>query len=590
MTMQFPFTNSYKRVPTRVVRAGNLSIGGDNPVRLQSMTNTLPSEIDRSIEQIKELQAAGCELVRLAVPSVKEARQLAVLKKKLQQQKIFIPLCADIHFQPHAAELAAAVAAKVRINPGNYSEKKFVDPDMDKTRYQEHLNRIGSRLKSLIKICKENQTAVRIGVNHGSLSPRISSRYGNTPAGMVASALEFIELFEKEHFKELVISLKASNTAVMVHACRLFIAQLKERGRDIYPLHLGVTEAGSGETGRIKSVIGCGALLTDGIGDTIRVSLTEKAVSELKTARQIADYARTLARSAAARVNYRLKLPHPFSCRKPDCSYPKVLENFTFPLVVAPAPAKHSSYQPDIYCAPAAAEAATLYFSPAYTRLYTEQQNKVQSLIFKVYKNDPESFTDKKQQILPVISVDDFNQPHTVREQILFLRDKGVKAPVILRLPSFKHGSDTGITTALFLSGLLLDGLLNGIQLCRATAADLKTVFLSLQAAGRRVSQAEYITCPTCGRTNFNIEKTAAVIKKKTSHLKGVKIGIMGCIVNGPGEMADSDVGYVGSGPGKVHLYLGKDIYKKNVPQSRAVEELIKLLKKEGFWQRSEQG
>ncbi|MEN9968440.1 MAG: hypothetical protein RIR94_618 [Bacteroidota bacterium] len=620
------------RVLTQEVQIGTLSLGGQNPIRVQSMTTTDTMDTEGSVEQSIRMIDAGCELVRLTAPSKNEAENLQNIKAALIQRGYNTPLVADIHFTPNAAEIAAKIVEKVRVNPGNYADKKkFEEIDYTDDSYQTELDRIEEKFTPLVLLCKANGTAMRIGTNHGSLSDRILSRYGDTPEGMVESAFEFIRICEKHSFDQLVISMKASNTLVMVQAYRLLMAKMLENGV-VYPLHLGVTEAGDGEDGRIKSAVGIGALLEDGLGDTIRVSLTEAPEAEIPVAQKLIakynDYQAFDFERPQHQLNY-----SPFLYNKRESLTSHNIGGKNVPVVLADLSAqqqiKHAhffgfGYQ---YSIPLdkwnildqAADyvyigsnlldfevPGTLGIIVDYPLWKTDYQSKAgfyplilssqlaeikseQICFLPLEAEDaiPHELADKP-NVCIILNTTYDNKTQLYRKFFLGLQDKGLANPVVLsyqyetaELESFQlfAGADAG--------ALLIDGFGDGIWLNADLGAQYinSTSFGILQATRTRISKTEYISCPSCGRTLFDLQETTAKIRQRTAHLKGLKIGIMGCIVNGPGEMADADYGYVGTGPGKINLYKEKTIVKRNIEELQAVEALVDLIKEYGDWQ-----
>ena len=620
------------RVLTKEVQIGTLRLGGANPIRVQSMTTTDTMDTEGSVAQSIRMIDAGCELVRLTAPSKNEAENLKNIKEALVQKGYHTPLVADIHFTPNAAEIAAKIVEKVRVNPGNYADKKkFEEIDYTDDSYQAELDRIEEKFTPLVLLCKANGTAMRIGTNHGSLSDRILSRYGDTPEGMVESAFEFIRICEKHDFDQLVISMKASNTLVMVQAYRLLMAKMLENGV-VYPLHLGVTEAGDGEDGRIKSAVGIGALLEDGLGDTIRVSLTEAPEAEIPVAQKlIAKY--------NAYKSFDFEPPQnelsysPFFYNKRESAAFHNIGGKNTPIVLAdlsdvddikPAHFFGFGYQ---YSIPLdkwniqdqAADyvyigSNEIEFEVPGTlgiivdfELWNAKYSDKSGYYPLVLKEELQDISSEQICFLPLEAEDALPQelsahPNAVivlntaydnktqlyRKFFLALQENGLQNPVILsyqyetaELETFQlyAGSDAGV--------LLIDGFGDGIWLNAALGAQYinSTSFGILQATRTRISKTEYISCPSCGRTLFDLQETTAKIRQRTAHLKGLKIGIMGCIVNGPGEMADADYGYVGTGPGKINLYKEKTIVKRNIEEQQAVEALVDLIKEYGDWQ-----
>lgn len=630
--------STYTRRKSRVVKIGNLAMGGDYPIRLQSMTTTDTMDTDASVEQSIRMIEAGCELVRITAPSKKEAENLKNIKDKLRALGYDTPLVADIHFTPNAAEIAARIIEKVRVNPGNYADKKkFENIEYTDESYQAELARIEEKFTPLVKICKEEGVAMRIGTNHGSLSDRIMSRYGDTPKGMVESAMEFLRICRKHDYHEIVLSMKASNTLVMVQAYRLLVAEMNKEGMD-YPLHLGVTEAGDGEDGRIKSAVGIGTLLEDGLGDTVRVSLTEEPEAEIPVAkklvdryvgrekhdsipeieRQTIDFFNFQRRNSRSILNVgNNQVPIVFgdlskSEKITQASFFAWGYNYSVPLDKWNIMDQATDY---IYIGKHQVDfeiPGTLGIVQDYD-IWTENMMKARHYAFvkadefveKVMPTECPFFVEAS---LADLLEDDFikkladypnailvlttNNLHGMAEQrraVIELMDKNIDCPVIakrsyqsLDIESFQLASATDF------GALLVDGLIDGIWPevvnCGGAKVVLNTAFGILQASRSRISKTEYISCPSCGRTLFDLQETTAKIRAVTSHLKGVKIGIMGCIVNGPGEMADADYGYVGTGPGKITLYKEKEVVRKNVPEKEAVDALITLIKEHGDW------
>lgn len=640
----------YKRRLTREVMIGKIPMGGLNPIRLQSMTTVDTMDTKGSVEQVIRMVDAGCEYVRITAPSMKEAENLGEIKKELLKRGYDVPLVADIHFTPNAAELAAKLVEKVRINPGNYvDKKKFELIEYTDESYQAELDRIQKRFIPLVAICKEYGTAMRIGTNHGSLSDRILSRYGDTPLGMVESALEFIRICEAQSYFNLVISMKASNTQVMVQAYRLLVQKLEEEGLQPYPLHLGVTEAGEGEDGRIKSAVGIGTLLEDGLGDTVRVSLTEEPEFEIPVAKALVDRYnfRSGHQPIASIENYPIN-PFQYSRRISrevlnigGTNVPRVITDFSkidnvqmtdmksiglhyfeltdkWSLGDTGADYIYSSNSPvpfmlpngikeilDYKCWLSTTDQANKYpliDASTYVSGLTEKHPQL-NFIRANYKDFTTDFYTQIKADKTVVLVIDTNNEHAMpalRRLLVYLIDHQVDNPVIL-LRKFALCSDDALqlAAATDLGGLLVDGLGDGVMIS-AELIDKKqlskkewlslvknyndTSFGILQAARTRMTKTEYISCPSCGRTLFDLQETTAMIRKRTDHLKGVKIGIMGCIVNGPGEMADADYGYVGVGKDKIALYRGQNVIKKSVHADHAVDELIELIKEDGRW------
>ncbi|MDX2063289.1 MAG: (E)-4-hydroxy-3-methylbut-2-enyl-diphosphate synthase [Bacteroidia bacterium] len=640
-----------RRLPTREVVIGGVAFGGTNPIRVQSMTTTDTLDTQGTVAQAIRMIEAGCELVRITAPSIKEAENLRAIKHELRQRGYPTPLVADIHFTPNAAELAARIVEKVRVNPGNYADKKqFKSIEYTDATYQAELERIEKRFSPLVQICKDHGTAMRIGTNHGSLSDRILSRYGDTPLGMVESALEFVRICEAHGYFELVISMKASNPQVMVQAYRLLAQRmLAGETRYCYPLHLGVTEAGDGEDGRIKSALGIGALLVDGIGDTVRVSLTEPPEREMPVGRYLVN-----SFTANASANEASSATAPFASPLDPYSYrrratravanfggenvPRVIvyyptvpdhESLLLPIghLYDPAPDKWTMFdtgadylaadQPVPFMLPNGLKG--IYPAPVWQTLGSQTHSypwfdSLESFSLAPRRHpvlnfvsltahtvhDPRLATLVQGQ--PVVLVAEAHTAAVVqahRAIAVALLTLGLDNPLVLAcgvapLDAEAHAESPAnrfaLTAACQLSSNLVDGLADGLWLFGTPAQPAepglvnRTSFNLLQLARLRTTKTEYISCPSCGRTLFDLEETTARIRARTEHLKGVKIGIMGCIVNGPGEMADADYGYVGAGPGVISLWKGQTQVKAKVPTDRAVDELIALIRAHGDW------
>lgn len=645
---------SYSRRKTRVVNIGGVPLGGDHPIRIQSMTTVDTMDTLGSVEQVIRMVDAGCEYVRITAPSIKEAQNLENIKNELRKRGYQVPLIADIHFTPNAAELAARIVEKVRVNPGNYADKKkFQQIEYTDKSYQAELERIREKFTPLVNICKEYGTAMRIGTNHGSLSDRIMSRYGDTPLGMVESALEFVRICEELNYYDIVLSMKASNTQVMVQAYRLLVTKLDEEGLQPYPLHLGVTEAGEGEDGRIKSAVGIGVLLEDGLGDTVRVSLTEEPEFEAPVAKTMVDryhdrtghdpiksidvnpidpfsYSRRHTREVAnvggqnvprviadvsrldVRDNKDLKgighfyLPEPDKWRMNDLGADYIYSGSKpVPFMLPNGLKEILDY--DIW--------VTLEDKVNKLPLFTVQQflagdskHKAVNFVQLDLKELNIALEERLKEDPTVILLLQTDNKHGLAEQrrVFFeLIKHEINTPVVIKR-SYTDLTDDQlqIYAATDVGGLLIDGLGDGILLGMERVTEGKsreemlnlvqnynnTSFGILQAARTRMTKTEYISCPSCGRTLFDLQETTAMIRKRTDHLKGVKIGIMGCIVNGPGEMADADYGYVGSGKGKITLYKGQEVVKRSVPSEKAVDELIEIIRQDGNWMEKEEG
>ncbi len=646
MKLYLPYTNSltqYKRFVTREVFCGEVGIGGNNPIRVQSMTTTDTMDTKATVAQSIRMIEAGCELVRITAPSMNEAKNLEVIKKELRAAGFNTPLVADIHFTPNAAEYAARVIEKVRVNPGNYADKKkFEEIDYTNDAYEMELERIRNRFTPLVNICKEYGTAMRIGTNHGSLSDRILSRYGDTPLGMVESAFEFLRICEDLNYHNIVISMKASNTQVMVEAYRLLVQKMMETNRN-YPLHLGVTEAGDGEDGRIKSAVGIGTLLEDGLGDTVRVSLTEDPEFEMPVARDlIKRYVHRANHDAIEELkteNEKINLSYnPYEYERRESllinnigghNVPRVIADYSLRDEVTPASLFAVGYQysipldkwniTDTACdyifvgdnavnfeIPGTlsliynADVWELIDSPirqyplfiGETFFSSDKISTELNFVLITNKLLTSSFINKLKETEKVVLVIETLNAHAMAEQrrlFVTLAEHGIKLPVIIkRNYSSMSEEDFQLGVSAEMGALLLDGLGDGIWIkakdCASPQIVNSTAFGILQATRTRISKTEYISCPSCGRTLFDLQETTAKIRTVTDHLKGIKIGIMGCIVNGPGEMADADYGYVGVGVGKISLYKGKEVVKKNVPTENAVNELVELIKEHGDW------
>ncbi|MBZ0097858.1 MAG: (E)-4-hydroxy-3-methylbut-2-enyl-diphosphate synthase [Taibaiella sp.] len=652
----------YTRLNTREVRIGNLLLGNGHPIRIQTMTTTDTMDTDATVAQTIRCIEAGAELVRITAPSKKEAENLAVIKKILNERGYDTPLVADIHFTPNAAEIAARIVEKVRVNPGNYIDKKKFDfIEYTDDAYAAEIDRIRERFTPLVRICKEYGTAMRIGTNHGSLSDRIMSRYGDTPIGMVESAMEFLRIARDESYHQIILSMKSSNPQVMVQAYRLLVQKMDEEFGECYPLHLGVTEAGDGEDGRIKSAIGIGTLLEDGIGDTIRVSLTEDPEFEIPVCRDIVN--RYTGREQHQPIQplteqERIILPYnPFEYKRRTTltvnnmgsgHVPVVVADYMKAESIAPGDLAAIGYRYDEatdkwnigdaaadyiytgsklldfnlpgtlqvisdYAAWQQAEDKIKYHPLFQAEEYLRYTGTLEMPHFVFTNADIawsivelllSKLTIAKGAVLCIAS----KNVHTlasVRRVLIELQQRNIQCPVILCGENRDKTVDEQlIDFATNTGGLLLDGFGDGIWLWNhmrrvenikmtgRTYLEVKnnhqflnnTAFSILQATRTRISKTEYISCPSCGRTLFDLQETTAMIRNATNHLKGVKIAIMGCIVNGPGEMADADFGYVGSGPGKITLYKNKDVVKRNVPSDIAVAELIQLLKDNEVW------
>ncbi|MEO8854606.1 MAG: (E)-4-hydroxy-3-methylbut-2-enyl-diphosphate synthase [Ginsengibacter sp.] len=644
----------YKRLKTFEVNVGGLLIGNYNPIRIQTMTTTDTMDTQATVEQSIRCIEAGAELVRITAPSKKEAENLLNIKNELHKRGYKTPLVADIHFTPNAAEIAARIVEKVRVNPGNYvDKKKFELIEYSDADYVEEIERIRNRFTPLVKICKEYGTAMRIGTNHGSLSDRIMSRYGDTPIGMVESAMEFLRIAESENYYNIVLSMKSSNPQVMVQAYRMLIENMQSELGHCYPLHLGVTEAGDGEDGRIKSAIGIGTLLEDGIGDTIRVSLTEDSEFELPVCENI------LKRYESSKVNQDNSSVPPIKNLSLLNITGRVIRNSfavqnigakNVPVVIADFHKKENilredlkvigyKYNPNtdkwnisdmaadfIFCGENKVDFALpgtlkliynydfwkkdndktksfpIISAEQYLDDSIEKSAAINFVTLDCYSKNNDDFDIEKlfekikndNTAVLCLRSENINAVQSIRRMFLELQERSIKNPAILICDSEKESTDESlIHFAIETGALFIDGFGNGILLSDhyldpTQIPDYKLInsiaFGILQASRTRISKTEFISCPSCGRTLFDLQETTAKVRAVTHHLKGLKIAIMGCIVNGPGEMADADFGYVGSGPGKITLYKGKEVIKRNVPEEIAVEELVNLLKENKVW------
>jgi len=627
---------AYKRRVSRVVNIGDVPMGGEYPIRIQSMTTTDTMDTVGTVEQSIRMIDAGCNYVRITAPSLKEAENLQNIKNELHKRGYKAPLIADIHFTPNAAEMAARIVEKVRVNPGNYADKKkFEQLNYTDDSYDIELERIRQRFVPLIKICKEYGTAMRIGANHGSLSDRIMSRYGDTPLGMVESAMEFLRICEENDYKQIVLSMKSSNPIVMVQAYRLLITKMDTEGMN-YPLHLGVTEAGEGEDGRIKSAAGIGTLLEDGIGDTIRVSLTEDPEFEVPVARTLVS--RYTGREKHSAIPAITHLPYsPLEYQKHETRETNNIGGKNHPRIIADFSERKEaiteaslfgigySYNVNTGNWKANDQAADYIYTGDNTINFSLQQGLSaiyniktwaklkQESSYPYFKNIDEYFQAKeKSDTLNFVSLkiegiknpsfDELNKDATLvwiietnnlhgmaeqRRILIELLEKKYDTPIIIKREySTTNTDELRLYAATDAGALLIDGMGEGLWLKSPIApATVNSIgFGILQATRTRISKTEYISCPSCGRTLFNLQQVTAQIHERTSHLKGVKIGIMGCVVNGPGEMADADYGYVGTGIGKITLYKGKQVVQRNISSEQAVDALITLIKDNGDW------
>ena len=630
---------SYSRFKTREVHIGDVPLGGDNPIRLQSMTTPDTMDTIATVEQSIRIIEAGADYVRVTAPSKNEAENLKNIKDELRKRGYDAPLIADIHFTPNAAEIAARIVEKVRINPGNYADKKkFQVYNYTDEHYQAELDRIREKFTPLVKICKEYGTAMRIGTNHGSLSDRIMSRYGDTPLGMVESALEFVRICEDNDYHEIVLSMKSSNPIVMVQAYRLLLNKMIEEGMN-YPLHIGVTEAGEAEDGRIKSALGIGTLLEDGIGDTVRVSLTEDPEFEIPVCRDLVDrYSRRVEHKYIPPIiNYPID-PFNYTRRETvkvdnigESNVPVVILTPSDDFISSPENFKEIGYTYDagldkwkigdlapdyLYLGGRDIEfelpgtlkkiydfvkwnslekkkdSYPLFTSVEYKE-FPERSEKMNFLLLNsddAFDEDLLEMIKKDEKCVVIFETENEHAMAAIRRSFVEFIENDLRTPVVIRR-NYSKDDISEEKTVLYATtdagGLMVDGLGDGIWIeNEKVSIDLinRLSFGILQAARTRISKTEYISCPSCGRTLFDLQETTAMIRAKTDHLKGVKIAIMGCIVNGPGEMADADYGYVGSGPGKITLYKGKEVVKRGINAEGALDELIELIKDNGDW------
>lgn len=530
---------AYKRRQSREVQIGNVAVGGNQPIRVQSMTTTRTQDVEGTLAQSIRLVEAGCEIVRITAPTTADAKAIGEVKRRLRAMGINVPLVADIHFSPAAAMEAAEYVEKVRVNPGNFADQKFFRVrEYSDADYAAEIDRIEERFTPLVLKCKERGVAMRIGSNHGSLSDRIMNRYGDTPAGMVESALEFVRIARKHDYHEIVLSMKASNPKVMIQAYRLLVARMDEEGMDPYPLHLGVTEAGLGEDGRIKSAVGIGALLDDGLGDTVRVSLTEEPEAEVPVARRL-----------VAPYNAGLPQAEAFASREERVDPYRYARRLTTPVTI---------------------DGLSIGGSDTVAVLDPPEEalSATPSLDAVAHLDRPVPWYDavRAYRTLATTSAD---KPLHLQVHV-----EGDELEVLLR-------------SSTVLGSLLCDGIGDSVGLTAPSLDDesrSRLLFGILQAAGVRITKTEFVSCPSCGRTLFDLQSTTERIASRTKHLKGVKIAIMGCVVNGPGEMADADFGYVGGSPGHVNLYVGKEVVEKGVPEAIADDRLVELIKTHGKW------
>lgn len=604
---------TYKRLQTREVYIGSLPMGGDHPIRIQSMTNTPTHDTHQTVQQIKRIADKGADLVRMTTRTVQEAENLQHIKASLQAEGYTLPLVADVHFNPKIAETAARHVEKVRINPGNYSMKKSSS---------HTLNEAELNFQKLIDICKKNQTAIRIGVNHGSLSQRIMDKYGDTPRGMAESAMEFIRLCQKNQFHLVVVSMKSSNTRVMVQANRLLVNQMLKED-SLYPLHLGVTEAGEGEDGRIKSAVGIGTLLSDGIGDTIRVSLTEAPEMEIPVAKMLTEHIQS--RKEHAPIPGIEDIPlNPFEYHKRKTLPADKIGGAQVPVVITDISSRSKTsekdplydweqYLPDFFFSASVPEATnssvqplilpyrewievsdTTHFFPLFHSFeaYKKAKGSSDTLNFIRINTKDVDLLDQFKSLTKTVFILETGNKNKVADLRRFLFEmmrKNIQIPVVIRMQYRENDlSSFQIKASEDFGTIFVDGLAEGIWIQNEGTLHEKEITKTglgiLQASRIRIFQTEFISCPGCGRTQFNLEDAVKKVRSELGHLTGLKIAVMGCIVNGPGEMADADYGYVGAGPGKISLYKNKEVIKQNVPEEKAVDELIKIIRDHDDW------
>ena len=617
----------YSRFETREVRVGEIGVGGNNPIRIQSMTTTDTMDTKGTIDQSIRMIKAGCEIVRITAPSIKEAKNLKEIKDGIRAKGFNNPIVADIHFTPNAAEIAARIVEKVRINPGNYLDRKrFKEINYTDESYLEELDRIHEKFTPLVNICKKYGTAMRIGTNHGSLSDRILSRYGDTPEGMVESALEFLRIAESLNYYDIILSMKASNTRVMVQAYRLLVKKMVTEGMN-YPLHLGVTEAGEAEDGRIKSSVGISTLLLDGLGDTIRVSLTEKPEAEIPVCKKIVKKLKSSINNGKISPIYKLKYDPYFYSKRKTAAIAKV-GGKNDPVVIGDLSdledIKHGDLIPFGYIYSEKKDKwhisdqavdfiyvgnssinfkipGTLGIIQDYKSFVKSEQHfpiyqfkdieMIKDSITSFLEIDAEEeiskLTSLSKNIIIILKTKSKNYMMVVRKYFIECLNNNITNPVLLK-KSYNQGDKTQlmINASSDFGGIFIDGFGDGlwIRSNEGNSFNNQLAFGILQACRSRISKTEYISCPSCGRTLFDLQQTTQKIRSETNHLKGIKIGIMGCIVNGPGEMADADYGYVGIGTGKIALYKGQKVIKTNIDESDALDALINLIKANGDW------
>ena len=577
---------NYQRRATTTVQIAHTPLGSNYPVRVQSMTNTNTNDIENSLEQCKRIAQAGGDYVRLTAQGVREAQSIGKIGTALREAGCNVPLIADIHFNPQAAFEAAKVTDKVRINPGNFVDpaRQFKSLSYTPQEYQAELQRIRDTLVPFIDLCKSHGTAVRLGVNHGSLSDRIMSHYGNTAAGMVESVIEFLRVFVEQNFMNVVISMKASNVVVMVEAVRLLVATMDKENMH-FPLHLGVTEAGFGEDGRIKSAVGIGTLMNEGLGDTIRVSLSESPEAEVPVAQKLVQYITSREGHAPIEGSFYPNYNPLHPQRRPTSEVAGMVGGKKAPIVVASCKEQEvkGTLKPDFYC-------------DEHTLIYT----------LKSWKHDPQAtlqwlqvsantpineleFLKQCHNVVLVVTPASINIPGSVQAMLHKLTTAGIATPAVVRCTYTDTDAEwLQVKAASDLGTVLMNGLADGVWLEAPNFASQDKVvawaFAILQAARLRTTVTEFISCPSCGRTMFDLQATVQKVKVATAHLTHLKIGVMGCIVNGPGEMADADYGYVGAGRGRISLYKSKECIEKNIPQAEAIPHLIALIKQNGDW------
>lgn len=587
----------YRRLPTREITIGDLPVGGDNPIRIQSMVNTSPEDIKGTSGQIIALAGAGCEIVRMAIPSVRDAGRLPKLTRLVRDAGIRVPLVADVHFNPAIAELCAKYVEKVRINPGNYRTPGLPVPKIwNREAWLNEQEETEKLIKRLIKICSDHGTVVRVGSNHGSLSPRIMARYGDTPEGMVETTLEFIRIFNRNNFHDLVVSMKSSNVRIMVMAYRLLVERMNGEGFH-YPIHLGVTEAGLGDEGRIKSAAGIGLLLDEGIGDTIRVSLTEDPLAEIPVAQQLLKrYTKIRVLPETLPISPKLTFTYSGFKRRDTICVRGIGGKET--VVVVGREVQGKSKQPDYFAEtkegvpvkelyPAAGNRSLPMKVTPFQKMSISGGNEDYAVLLpELPDTDVADMFKGLMNIVAIIPVTLHSHPGILRRWIELMDERNIKIPVIVKIITKEESEDELIVNAaVTASGIFTDGLADGLWIDVDGYDDPSGLaFNILQATRARITATEYISCPSCGRTRFNIQEAVHSIRERTIHLEGLKIGIMGCIVNGPGEMADADYGYVGAGNGTISLYKGKEVVRRGVREDEAIDALINLIKSNGDW------